>query len=66
MRAAPEELEQAKRLVDRCVRFAHQPTGPTHLVVGYTTEGLVVLNDMVGEFGPHIFVVVQAIEVRDQ
>ena len=38
------------------VCFAHQPDGPTHRVQSVNFIGMVTLDDMTGEFAPHLFV----------
>jgi len=38
------------------VCFAHQPDGPAHRILAVNFIGMITLDDMVGEFAPHIFV----------
>lgn len=46
-------------LLGKAVRFHHQwKTGPDHRVQSVNHVGMVTLDDMVGEFAPHLFVTV--------
>ena len=43
--------------VGQLVRFAHQRDGgPVHRVSYVAPDGMIELEDMVGFFGPHLFV----------
>lgn len=48
----------AGRLVDRDLRWAHLPDGPTVRVEQVSASGMVTIRGYVGEFAPHLFVVV--------
>ena len=45
-------------LIGKDVWFAHLQSGKPHRVQSVGYNGLVTITDMVGEFAPHIFVVV--------
>jgi hypothetical protein len=54
-----DDLMQKKAglaLIGRDICFAHQPDGPSHRVQSVGWNGMVTLNDMVGEFAPHLFI----------
>lgn len=46
----------ALTLIERDICFAHQADGPVHRIQSINWNGMVTLNDMVGEFAPHLFV----------
>jgi hypothetical protein len=50
------QKDAALALLGKPVCFAHQPDGPAHRVQSIGWNGMVTLNDMVGEFAPHLFV----------
>jgi hypothetical protein len=62
MYATESQLELALSLLGKYVRFRHDP--PIHLedsgylVTDVTRDGLLELRGWVGEFAPHLFVVV--------
>jgi hypothetical protein len=59
---AADDLEQKKTalaLLEHDICFLHQPDGPTHRVQSVGWNGMVTLNDMVGEFAPHLFAIAQ-------
>lgn len=58
MRANPEQIERAARLVGRRVRFAHQPEERCYRVLRASVDGLVEIEQHAGLFAPHLFVVV--------
>ena len=47
-------------LIGKRVCFAHQPNGPSHRIQSVGWNGMVTLDDMTGEFAPHIFVLARA------
>jgi hypothetical protein len=54
-----DDLEQNKAgiaLIGRDIYFAHQPGGPTHRVQSVGWNGMVTIDDMPGEFAPHLFI----------
>jgi hypothetical protein len=52
-----EQCNAALELYGKCVRFAHHPDDTTgHRVIEVTSDCMLKLNDMVGEFAPHLFV----------
>jgi hypothetical protein len=55
-----EDLEQKKAgiaLIGKQIHFAHQPGGPLYRVRSVGWNGMVTIDNMVGEFAPHLFVV---------
>lgn len=54
-----ERKKAALALIGRRVCFAHEPQGPSHGVAAIAWDGMITLDDMVGEFAPHLFVVAQ-------
>jgi hypothetical protein len=52
-----EQMTAAARLLNRRVRFAHQPEGPYYKVVRVSSIGMIELSGMDAEFAPHLFVV---------
>ena len=44
----------------RPIRFAHQPDGPTHRIQAVNWIGMVTLDDLPGEFAPHLFVAAES------
>ena len=51
------QCNAALELQGKNVRFAHQPEDTKgHKVVEVTSDCMLRLNDMVGEFAPHLFV----------
>lgn len=58
----PEDLERkilALTLLEKTIRFAHEPNGPDRRVQFCNWNGMVELFGMVGEFAPHLFVIVK-------
>lgn len=56
---APDDLERKDlglNLLGKKVRFAHHDQGPYRRVVSVGWNGMVSLEGMTGEFGPHIFI----------
>lgn len=49
----------AGRLVGRDLKWAHLPDGPTVRVERVSASGMVTIRGYVGEFAPHLFVVVE-------
>jgi hypothetical protein len=43
-------------LIGKRVCFAHEPQGPSHAVQAVGWNGMVTIDDMAGEFAPHLFV----------
>lgn len=55
----PADMAQknaALELIGKRVCFAHEPKGPSHAVQAVSWDGMVTLDDMAGEFAPHLFV----------
>lgn len=60
--ADPADLERkiaGIALLGKTIRFNHQLDGPDHRVRTLLWNGMVELHDMVGEFAPHLFVIVE-------
>lgn len=56
---SPAQIERdaaAFALLDKSVRFAHQPDGPFHRVRSISPDGMVTIDTLPGEFAPHLFV----------
>lgn len=51
------EVDAARALVGRLVRFAHQGDEATYRVSEATADGMVAIDGMPGYFAPHLFVV---------
>lgn len=49
------QKDLACSLVGKDICFNHQPDGPFHRITYVTYDGMVGLQDMVGEFAPHLF-----------
>lgn len=63
----PEDLKQkdlALSLLGKDICFAHQPDGPVHRIQSINFIGMVELHDMVGDFGPHLFVLAKSEEPK--
>lgn len=52
-----ERKKLALGLLGKAVCFAHQPDGPAHRILAVGWNGMITLDDMAGEFAPHLFVV---------
>ena len=55
-----ERKKQALKIIGKRVRFRHMvyDVGPSYRVSSVSWNGMVGLEGMVGEFAPHLFVVV--------
>ena len=56
----PADMAQKKAALDligKRVCFAHQPEGQSHGIQAVGWNGMVTLDDLPGEFAPHLFVV---------
>lgn len=53
---AAQRKDLAYSIAEGPVCFAHQPNGPSHLIRSINYIGMITLDDMAGEFAPHLFV----------
>jgi hypothetical protein len=55
---ADEDLKAAWALVGKPICFAHEPDGPVHRVETVVCNGMVTIDGIPGEYGAHLFLVV--------
>lgn len=52
------QKDLAAKLIGKRIRFAHQSEAETHLITSILWDGMVTLDDLPGEFAPHLFAMV--------
>lgn len=58
-----EDLERKKlaiKLLSRRVKFHHEPDSVSHKIQSITYKGMIILEDLVGEFSPYLFKIVDS------